>query len=142
MNDDGELEEKKVPKSAVESRLYQQQAIERILGWIVTKARQQGTLVAAQRQFEEACTRMNRFGTKPSKAGQTYCENRLALDNFMDASTTSTEAGARRNEVMRRLYRSHVAALGAQADQFCRRSSYHGHIFVPGGHAEYIGTSE
>lgn len=142
MNDDGELEEKKVPKSAVESRLYQQQAIERILGWIVTKARQQGTLAAAQRQFEEACTRMNRFGTKPSTAGQTYCENRLALDNFMAVGVMRVGAEGDRNDEMRARYLIHSAVLGARADQFCQRSSYHGHIFVPGGHAEYIGTSE
>jgi murein DD-endopeptidase MepM/ murein hydrolase activator NlpD len=142
MDEDGELVEKKVTKPAAESHLYQQQAIERILGWIVARARQQGTLVAAQRQFEEACTRMNRFGTKPPTAGQAYCENRLALDNFMDVGVMRVGADGDRNDEMRSRYLVHAAALGAQADQFCRRSSYHGHIFVPGGRAEFIGTSE
>ena len=34
---------------------------------------------------------MNRFGAQPASAGQAYCDQRLALDNFM--SDVITEVG-------------------------------------------------
>lgn len=117
--------------------LLQQQAIERILGWIVRQAQRTGTLPAAQRQFEEACTRMNRFGTKTPAAGQAYCESRLELDNFMAVSVLRLED--QRSDQMRSLYVSHVTTLGALQDGFCRRSSYYGRTYSPTGYAKYIG---
>ena len=66
-----------------ECHLLQQRAIERILGWLVRNAQRTGTLDHAQRQFDEACSRMNRFGTKEPLPGQAYCTNRMRMDRFM-----------------------------------------------------------
>ncbi|WP_158611325.1 MULTISPECIES: LysM peptidoglycan-binding domain-containing protein [Pseudomonas] len=121
--------------------LLQQQAIEQILRWVVEKANSECTLPAAQRQFEEACTRMNRFGTKPAAAGQAYCENRLALDNFMSVPVLSVGVGGPQNNAMRERYRNHVKVLGKLQDGFCRRSSYYGRTYIPSGHVEYVGPA-
>ncbi|WP_462382639.1 LysM peptidoglycan-binding domain-containing protein [Pseudomonas sp. Marseille-QA0892] len=128
-----------VEKSAAESRIYQQQAIELILAWLVENAFAQGSLADAQKQFEEACTRMTRFGTKPCDAGSVYCENRLRMDNFMEVQVVLEGSSGGAESRMRERYRSHVATLGEMSDKFCRRSSYYGRTFIPGGHARHIG---
>jgi hypothetical protein len=136
---DGRVRENKKTYNESACHLLQQQAIERILGWIVRQAQASGTLAAAQRQFEEACTRMNRFGTKTPAAGQAYCENRLALDNLM---AVRVEGLLKANNDMRERYQSHVSTLGAGLDNFCRRSSYYGRTYIPTGYAEYIGPDQ
>lgn len=94
--------------------LLQQQAIEKILGWIRYSSERSNTIYAAQRQFEEICTRMNRFGTKSPTPGKTYCDNRLRLDVFMEIETDEGPGTLAR-------YRSHTAVLGQIKDNQCIR---------------------
>ncbi|MDP9709127.1 UNVERIFIED_ORG: hypothetical protein J2X80_001200 [Pseudomonas fluorescens] len=129
--------EKKFSKD--ECHLLQQQAVERILGLIVKQAKTQGTITLAQAQFEEACMSMNRFGTKSEKnAEQTYCENRLRMDNFMSEAAQRLHDSL--SDEMRARYKSHVKLLGARLDGSCHRIQYYGKTFVPGGKATYIGA--
>lgn len=126
--------------SKAQCHLLQQQAIERMLGLIVRQAQAQGTVPLAQAQFEEACMCMNRFGTKAaSDAEQTYCDNRLTMDNFM------SEAVLRLVNVdsdrMRSRYKKHIEILGARMDGYCKRIKYYGNTFLPSGQATYIGPN-
>lgn len=139
---DGQPESRTQDYSEVQCHLFQQQAIERVLGWITRQAQVTGKLAEAQRQFEEACTRMNRFGSKPADASQIYCENRLALDNFMAVAVVNIGSQATQNNEMRNRYKVHTMTLGALKDGFCQRSSYYGRTFIPAGRAEYIGPSQ
>jgi hypothetical protein len=124
--------------NAIQAYLLQQQAIERILGWILRHARQQGSLASAQQQFTDACMRMNRFGTLPANAGQVYCEMRLELDNFMKEAVMALQGV---NNSMRAKYLEHVKLLGADMDGSCQRSHYYGRTYIPGQHARYTGPS-
>ncbi|VXB06127.1 conserved hypothetical protein [Pseudomonas sp. 8AS] len=139
---DGRSHEDIKTYSEVECWLLQQQAIERILGWIVQNAQRNSTIHAAQRQFEETCTRMNRFGSKPPKPGQAYCENRMRMDHFMEVKVMSIGQDANRNERMRASYREHVSALGQLKDGFCQVTNHYGITYMPGGHATYNGPGE
>ncbi|MGP0172102.1 LysM peptidoglycan-binding domain-containing protein [Pseudomonas sp. NCHU5208] len=125
--------------TAVQAHLFQQQAIERVLGWILRGAQSNGTLADAQRQFEDACISMNRFGTKSATPGQTYCDNRVRLDHFM---AERVEALVKTNNDMRARYQHHVAALGAQQDGYCVRYNHSGRNRRPGGLADYVGPGE
>jgi len=101
------------------TRLEQQNAIVRILGWIVDHATQNNSWSAAQHQFEEACMRMNQFGVLPEDTGQTYCENRLKLDLFMESgSRDEVRLGGSQVD---RDYKRYISLLGAQADLSCKR---------------------
>lgn len=122
--------------------LLQQRAIERVLGWIVRNAQSNGTVHNAQRQFDEACTRMNRFGSKPPKQGKAYCENRMRMDRFMNFKVMNIGQEADINEDMRNSYREHVEILGQLRDGFCRESNHYGITYMPGGHATYNGPGE
>lgn len=102
-----------------QAKLNQQNAIVRILEWIVVHARHNNSLPAAQRQFEEACMRMNQFGVLSEDTGQTYCENRLKLDLFME-SGSKDEARLGGSQV-KRDYKRSITFLGTQADLSCRR---------------------
>lgn len=116
--------------------LLQQQAIERILNLIVRQANAQGSIPLAQAQFEESCMSMNRFGTKASSGTeQTYCENRLRMDNFMSEAVQRLHDDE--NDEMRSRYKTHVKLLGARLDGSCHRTQYYGRTFVPGGKATY-----
>ncbi|PNG41421.1 hypothetical protein A1354_09080 [Pseudomonas asplenii] len=118
-------------------QLLQQQAIERILGVIVRQAESQGTVPLAQAQFEEACMSMNRFGTKAASAAeQTYCENRLGMDNFM--SEAVLRLASVDNDRMRSRYKKHVEILGGRLDGYCKRTRYYGKTFLPSGQATYV----
>ncbi|SDP04133.1 hypothetical protein SAMN04489798_4542 [Pseudomonas arsenicoxydans] len=122
-----------------QAHLLQQKAIERILGWILNRAKKQNSIDKAQSQFEEICVCMNRFGVKPTEYGQPYCENRLALDNFMaEAVLRLTE---RDGDDMRADYRSHVKVLGANRDGYCQRSQYFGRTYIPAGKTTYVGPT-
>jgi hypothetical protein len=131
--------EENIVYGETDAHLLQQQAIERILGWLVQHAQRQGTLGDAGRQFTEACMRMNRFGSLPADAGQMYCEKRLELDNFMAEAVLRLEHP--RNDQMRARYKTHVQLLGADLDGFCRRIHYQGASYIPARHAKYIGPS-
>ncbi|WP_237046013.1 LysM peptidoglycan-binding domain-containing protein [Aquipseudomonas alcaligenes] len=139
---DGTSRENVKTYSKTECWHLQQQAIERILGWIVRNAQNNGTLPNAQRQFEEACTRMNRFGSKPPKPGQAYCENRMNMDHFMAAKVMNIGQDANRNERMRARYLTHASALGQLKDGFCQETNHYGITYMPGGHATYNGPGE
>lgn len=122
--------------SKEQCQLLQQQAIERVLGLIVRQAEKQGTISLAQAQFEEACMSMNRFGTKAAAgAEQSYCENRLRMDNFMSEAVLRLQGDE--NDEMRLRYKSHVKLLGSNLDGSCHRVQYYGNTFVPGGKATY-----
>jgi len=124
--------------SKAQCHLIQQQAIERILGLIVRQAETQGTIPLAQAQFEEACMSMNRFGTKDaSDPEQTYCENRLGIDNFMSEAVLRLVSVD--NDRMRSRYKKHVEVLGARLDGYCKRIKYYGNTFLPSGQATYVG---
>lgn len=131
--------EKSAFYSDTEAYLLQQQAIERILGWLVQHTQRQGTFGEARRQFTEACMRMNRFGSLPADAGQVYCEKRLELDNFMAEAVLRLKDTE--NDQMRARYKTHVQQLGADLDGFCQRSHYYGRTYIPGQHAKYTGPS-
>ena len=120
-----------------EAHLIQQRAIEKILGWIVNNAQKQNSLDKAQRQFEEICMSMNKFGIKPANADQKYCESRLELDNFM--SEAVLRLAQRDSDVMRSRYSSHVKLLGEKRDSYCQRSQYYGRTYIPSGKATYVG---
>lgn len=132
--EDASKSEQKYGKS--EAHLLQQQAVERILGWIVKNAQKQGSIEKAQRQFEDICMCMNRFGVKPEDGGQVYCENRLALDNFMAESVLSLFND--QSDTIRSAYKKHVSILGANLDNSCQRSQYYGRSYVPSGTVKYI----
>ena len=123
-----------------QAHFLQQQAIERVLGWIVDSAQQQNSMDSAQRQFEEACMCMNRFGVKPAMGGQEYCDNRLLLDNFMAEGVMRFEK--RRGDLMRDRYKSHVKLLGVSLDHFCQRSQYFGRTYIVSGKATYTGPNQ
>jgi hypothetical protein len=83
----------------------------------------------AQSQFEEVCMSMNRFGVKPENERQFYCENRLALDDFMSDAVLSLVNPE--NDKMRARYTEHVKLLGANSDNNCQRSQFYwSHIFA------------
>jgi len=119
-----------------ESKLLQQQAIEKILSWILKRAQKDNTIDKAQSQFEDICMSMNKFGIKPANAGQLYCESRLALDNFMADPVLRLKN--RTGDDMRADYLSHVKILGAKKDGQCQRSQYFGRTYMPSGTAKFI----
>ncbi|MNJ60638.1 hypothetical protein D3C77_563850 [compost metagenome] len=120
--------------------MLQQRAINRLLDWIVINAQKKGNLPTAQLQFEEACMRMSRFGTKSKKQGQSYCENRLRMDNFMDEGVQRLHN--READFVRANYKKNSALLGARKDGFCERRRYYGRDYVPGGVAKYTGEGQ
>jgi hypothetical protein len=123
-----------------ECHLLQQRAIEKILGWLVRNAQRKGSLDKSQRQFDEACMRMNRFGTKEPQPGQAYCTNRMRMDRFMEEPVMSLFDSS--SDPMRARYREHVKTLGQLRDGYCQRSDYYGVTFVPGGRVTYNGQGQ
>ncbi|WP_028620107.1 hypothetical protein [Pseudomonas sp. Ant30-3] len=119
-----------------DTHLLQQQAIERILGWILNNAKSKGSIDKAQRQFEDICMSMNKFGEISKDDGQTYCEARLALDSFMAESVLSLFND--QSDSIRAAYKKHVTTLGANIDGFCKRSQYRGTTYIPSGTVKYI----
>jgi hypothetical protein len=137
---DSASREKKFTYDKQQMHLLQQQALEKILGWIVINAKNTGTLTQAQAQFEEACASMNKFGTEDPDRGQAYCEQRLAMDNFM--SEAVLRLVDERNNLMRSRYKKHVAELGARQDGFCQRFTHYGRTYLPAGRATYMGPAK
>lgn len=80
---------------------------------------------------------MNKFGTEDPDRGQAYCEQRLAMDNFM--SEAVLRLVDERNNLMRSRYKKHVAELGARQDGFCQRFTHYGRTYLPAGRATYMG---
>lgn len=123
-----------------QAHLLQQKAIELVLGWIVKNANNQNTISEAKSQFEQTCMRMNGFGVKAPRSGQNYCANRLNLDNFMKEEVLGLASPA--NNRMRERYKKHVAILGANLDNFCERTQFHGRYYIPTGKVTYTGPSQ
>ncbi|MEW6463031.1 MAG: hypothetical protein AB1459_18070 [Pseudomonadota bacterium] len=141
-DDNGNPQEQITPYSEPACHLLQQRAIERILGWLVRNAQQTGTLNHAQRQFDEACSRMNRFGTKEPQPGQAYCTNRMRMDRFMAEGVMRIGLQTQIGDKVRADYLEHVEILGQLRDGYCLRSDYYGNTFVPGGRVTYTGPNE
>jgi hypothetical protein len=113
----GTVKTEEEPFTEVQANLFQQQAIEQLLRWIVNAANTQVRLYAAQRQFEEAVTRMKTGKAKPVKAVQAYCANLKRMDDFMDVPVMRHDA--RDSDDMRARYKEHVKLLGAHLDGVC-----------------------
>ncbi|WP_165673444.1 LysM peptidoglycan-binding domain-containing protein [Metapseudomonas otitidis] len=122
--------------------LLQQRAIERVLRWIVSSARSSNTLTQAQRQFVEACSRMNRFGTREKKSGQSYCENRLRMDDFMEKVAGALGRQRVDGERIRASYKEVVKVLSASSDKYCRRSNFYGVTYLSSKRVIYTGPGE
>lgn len=105
------------PFSEVRANLFQQQAIEQLLRWIVNAATNPVRLVAAQRQFEEAVTRMKTGKAKPAKGVQAYCANLKRMNDFMAVPVMRHDA--RDSDDMRARYKEHVKLLGAHLEGVC-----------------------
>ncbi|WP_156156564.1 hypothetical protein [Pseudomonas tussilaginis] len=120
--------------------MLQQRAINRLLGWIVINAHKKGNLSTARLQFEEACMRMSRFGAKSKSPGQTYCSNRLKMDNFMAEGVQRLHD--RLADEIRAEYRASSAVLGARQDNYCERRQYYGRDYISSGVAKYIGPGQ
>ncbi|MDD2048586.1 LysM peptidoglycan-binding domain-containing protein [Pseudomonas putida] len=120
--------------------MLQQKAVNRLLNWIVSNAQEKGTLDSAQLQFEEACMRMSRFGARSETPGQSYCTNRLEMDNFMAEGVERLHE--RRGDAVRAEYRTNSAMLGASKDNYCERRQYYGRDYIPSGFATYIGPGQ
>ncbi|WP_448680968.1 hypothetical protein [Pseudomonas nicosulfuronedens] len=137
--DDPEQPSQKI--SPERSHLYQQQAIERILGWILANANNDSAqLLLAQKQFDEACSRMNKFGSLERQQNQDYCINRMLMDRFMAVSVKDVD-DPRAND-MRLQYFEHVRVLGVLRDGFCKEvkvSDYYGVEYLPGSTRVYTG---
>ncbi|MNN38209.1 hypothetical protein D3C81_1521930 [compost metagenome] len=136
----GVLTEVKTHYTESQAWMLQQRAINLLLDWIVINAQKKGNLSTAQLQFEEACMRMSRFGSKSKAPGQSYCANRLKMDNFM-------AEGVRRlydqdADLIRESYKKNSALLGRKKDIFCARKGYYGRDYIPGGVAKYTGEGE
>ncbi|WP_311969540.1 peptidoglycan-binding protein LysM [Pseudomonas baltica] len=103
--------------SKAEAYLLQQQSIELIIRWIMNNARRTGGLPEAQRQFEDACKRMNTFGTLPEGSGQAYCQSRYKMDSFMKEAVL--RLNSINNDSMRREYFKNSKVLGGNLDTHC-----------------------
>ena len=113
----GELKTDEEPFTEDQAYLFQQQAIEQLLRWIVSAAQQRNTLAAAQRQFEEAVTRMKTGKAKPANAGQVYCENLGRMNDFMAGQVATLKRGA---GGVGASYEEHVRLLGAPMAGSCK----------------------
>lgn len=133
-------EERKKSFTKDESHLFQQQAIEQLLGWIVNNAgANPAKILNAQKQFDQACSRMNKFGSH-DREGQVYCTNRHRMDRFMKEVPNAEGANLPANIAVRSRYLEHVKLLGAIRDGHCKPSSdFLGKDYLPSGQREYIG---
>ncbi|PAU85951.1 hypothetical protein CK507_17510 [Pseudomonas sp. WN033] len=98
-----------------QSNLWQQEAIEKILRWILEAA--QGApenMENARHQFGQACLRMNQYGVEEENLAQAYRRNRRRLDAFMAKPVMSDDMD---NNFMRAEYRSHIQQLAAAYDE-------------------------
>lgn len=97
-----------------QSNLWQQQAIEQLLRWILEAG--QGSpadMDSARQQFGQACLRMNQYGIEEENAAQVYRRNRRRLDSFM---ATPVFSNVLTNNVMREDYIKHVQRLATEYD--------------------------
>ena len=114
----GKVETQEESFTEVQAYLMQQQAIEQLLRWVASAAQKRNTLAAAQRQFEEAVTRMKTGKAKPANAGQVYCENLGRMNDFMDVPVMRHDE--RNSDRMRARYKEHIELLGAPMAGSCK----------------------
>lgn len=133
-------EERKKSFTKDESHLFQQQAIEQVLRWIVNNAgANPAKILNAQKQFDQAFSRMNKFGSYDHEP-QVYCTNRHRMDRFMKEVPGSDKISLPEDISMRNKYRGHVKLLGALRDSHCKPSSdFFGKDYLPSGQRDYIG---
>lgn len=128
--------------SKEQSHLFQQQATEQVLGWIVNNAgANPEALLNAQKQFDQACSRMNKFGSYDHQ-GQVYCTNRHRMDRFMKEVPGGDYADLPENISMRKKYFDHIKILGSLRDDYCKEanlSDYYGLNYLPGKTGVYTG---
>jgi hypothetical protein len=97
--------------------VLQQRAITRVLGWIKESASTADEAAYTRAQFEESCKRMNKFGTRPIKDGQAYCEGRYTIDSFMEIAVLQLED--RNGASARQRYKEIAASLGKNMEGQC-----------------------
>jgi hypothetical protein len=122
--------------STSEAQVLQQKAIARIVNWLIQNATENSTLPLAQQQFQNACIRMNKFGTAPAELGTAYCQNRYKLDLFMSDAVmnlTDETGGYARSQ-----YKTDSTNLGKQLDSYCTLD-YGSNKFFPRTTAIYTG---
>jgi hypothetical protein len=93
--------------------LWQQQAVERCLGWVRGKAN-------ARQTFEEALMRMNHDGARSTDAGKAYCLALHELNRFMSEPVKDDIII---NNEMRANYRKHIEHLGARLNNYCHHET-------------------
>lgn len=108
--------------------VLQQQAIERILTWILDNAKTNNTITQAQDLFISACVSMNKFGAPRPDLGQAYCENKYTLDSYMSVEVLKFESQQGVNARAR--YRRTVGMLGEKLDDCCK-IIHRNSIFTP-----------
>ncbi len=101
--------------SATQVHLWQQQAVERCLGWVRGKAN-------ARQTFEETLMRMNRDGARSIDAGKAYCLAHYELNRFM---SEPVKADVIINNEVRANYKKHVEHLGARLNNYCHHETEH-----------------
>ncbi|SDS47752.1 LysM domain-containing protein [Halopseudomonas litoralis] len=100
--------------SREQCRSIQQRAIDRIFSWITVVAKASDTnLERAQQQFGHACMHMNRFGVPEPNLSRIYRRNRLKLDLFMAAASSTMAPGMVGTQER---YKSNIAILAATHD--------------------------
>ncbi|MBI6946913.1 MULTISPECIES: LysM peptidoglycan-binding domain-containing protein [Pseudomonas] len=117
-----------------QSYLAQQTAIEIIITYITTNAKNNGSLLEAQKQFELACACMNKFGVQPVDIGQKYCENRYLLDNFMSEPVLNLIDAL--GNTMRARYKKNASLLGEPFDGSCK-IVMHENSYIPKSSVRY-----
>ncbi|VXC97248.1 conserved hypothetical protein [Pseudomonas sp. 8Z] len=105
----------------VRIRLMQQQAIELCISWMHDSARgvfSEKIPNNAQRQYEEAITRMNPNGKKTDENPEAaFCKGLFRLMDFMDANTGSYVP---RHNLDRKQFNERIARLGMHVNHICK----------------------
>jgi hypothetical protein len=123
--------------STSDAHVLQQKAIDRVINWPAQNANTNSTLALAQQQFQNACIRMNKFGSTPADLGTAYCQNRHSLDEFMSDTVLSLSDNS--GSVARNNYKTNAAVLGKQLDGYCT-TSYGANSYFPLTTVKYTGS--
>lgn len=103
--------------------VYQQQAIGFCIEWIaqspVKQAFNKTQPNEAQRQFEEAVSRMNPHGVTSEEPKLDFCKNLYRLNKFMEEQTGKLGAERTAIEFRRSEYRNNISILGQHINHLC-----------------------
>jgi hypothetical protein len=103
--------------------MYQQQAIGFCIEWIAQSPTKQPFNAVipneAQRQFEEAVSRMNRHGLTSEEPKLDFCKNLYRLNKFMEEQTGKLGAERTTIDLRRAEYKKNVANLGQHINHLC-----------------------